>query len=499
MRFGRVRRPALEFRRRTACSVERKPGAVDPRCRACRELREAGRTHPERLSASVACAGVSRRDRIARRGFFIAPETGQHEDTDQRHHQRDGAAADEHHLVLGETRGKRGGYGREAAAFLLRDRLCHRPCGHERGLVGVSATDRRERLPARKAFFGIEPKNELGHRLRTIGGIGLQRHFECRPEPGGYVGQVRHAHALTNRVGGRSAHVRMLAGSNRAKGQRKAVEIRPGADIAPVLAELFGSDIAKLARKTVAHDGPGVFAGVLGDAEIDDLGARGIVLRQQDVVRSNIAVDRAQGVRRPEARSQFARDRRELLVGQLDFAQLVFEAGSVDEFRDNVRTALGIARRQAVLHDRLVMETGQRFRFLGEHRCHQFVLRKVLEHHLDRHLFGWRVDVHCLVDFTHPAAGEETGDPIDAVEHLAFGYLAVRFRLARRCRCRGRLRLNWRRRFRSFIVFWSIGASLAGLGGLIDGAILIVGFVCHCIAPPISITTAVTLSGAPRS
>ena len=84
--------------------------------------------------------------------------------------------------------------------------------------------------------------------------------------------------------------------------QAETVDVGLGGDVAAVQADLFRRDVIVLAGEAGADDGRVADLGRAGDAEIDDLGARDVAQRNDDVVGRHVAMNDAALMRGLQAR-----------------------------------------------------------------------------------------------------------------------------------------------------------------------------------------------------
>ena len=144
----------------------------------------------------------------------------------------------------------------------------------------------------------------LGHAGRPVLRIGLQHRLDHRPQIGIDAGQVGHGAALFHDLDLRAAHVDRLAAQGGGQHQAEAVDVGLLGDLAAIEAELLGRDVVVLAGELAADQRAAADGRRPRDAEVDDLGALDLAARQDDVVRREVAVDRAGLVGGAQARSQ---------------------------------------------------------------------------------------------------------------------------------------------------------------------------------------------------
>ena len=140
----------------------------------------------------------------------------------------------------------------------------------------------------------LKPLKRLGRGLRAAGRVGvgqpvdqvLQRRYDA--------GSVQWLALEADDLAGAGADIGDLLPDGGQ--QQRAQPVKVGAIIG-LAVKLFGRGIFVFAGKAGADDGARAGGGILGDAEIDDRGAVGLAVAQDDIVGRKVAMDDAQPVR----------------------------------------------------------------------------------------------------------------------------------------------------------------------------------------------------------
>ncbi len=248
--------------------------------------------------------------------------------------------------------GRRGGAGDEHAEQALLDG------GHARagrGRVAALARDLAEaaqlvghRAPVRRPIggrLGQHPGDEIVEALRDVG----PEIADARRLLDGHLEQ-RRQHVLADE--GRAA--REAAEEHAGEGE----DVGGGADVA-LAARLLGGHVAGRADHVPGVRERPLGAGDAGDAEVEELGALGRAVDEEDVARLDVAVHHAAPVRLVERRGDAHGERDALVERQLLALEAVGEVFALEPFHGQVERALVRAAVGDVADDRGVVQVGQ--------------------------------------------------------------------------------------------------------------------------------------------
>ena len=169
----------------------------------------------------------------------------------------------------------------DSGAAAARARLiarCRRP-SESRRACGRNAAER--------------PSRDRLHRFRPVGGIRLQHALQERTEAHVDHTEIRYFAALLHDLNLTAAHIERLAGERLHQHQTETVDVRFCGHFAAKQAELFRRHVVLLASKAAADNGAFVKQRGARDAEVDDLGARDVAARHDDVVGRDVAMNDA--------------------------------------------------------------------------------------------------------------------------------------------------------------------------------------------------------------